>query len=301
MCRECPWTGRRGDPVLAPRARPSTSSRVFAKVDRPPRAQPPSRGEPRPRWADRAFPDLPRDRVLPPVEPRRRAHWIDARAGTQVLAEIEQHIPQPSASLAGRLQRSRVIPLRPHSASPSERAVDRLRASNCQALHPANQSNVVVRFDDEVHVVGLHREVNHPEEFLRRPRQRPPHGRKRPLAPQRGNLSVRPQCDMHGMPSLVHRPSPMRRPRPRPNGSSPGTSPPASPGSWHRKAELPRRASHSRVVGLLPPKLLARSRSLPAGSLPIQERPAAAFSGRHRSREARDGPGRAKGVIGLVP
>ncbi|MBI2388232.1 MAG: hypothetical protein HYV09_01335 [Deltaproteobacteria bacterium] len=61
-----------------------------------------------------------------------------------------------------------VIAIGEHPAArPTHHRVDAAREANAESLHPTRQDATVVRLDDHVHVVALHREVHDPQEAAR--------------------------------------------------------------------------------------------------------------------------------------
>ena len=118
-------------------------------------------------------------RALPPREVRPRAARVDARGRPEMLAEVEQHVDHAGPHLARRGQRPRVIAVADDLPLAPEGAVDRQRQPDCQAVHAPAGSPGLVPLDDEVAVVLLDREVDHPEPVDRRPRdgapERPEH------------------------------------------------------------------------------------------------------------------------------
>jgi len=74
--------------------------------------------------------------------------------------------------VARRRQWSRVIPIADNLPLASEGAIDSERQSNRQAVHAAAGPARLVPLDDEMPVVLLDREVNHPEAIERRPGDR---------------------------------------------------------------------------------------------------------------------------------
>jgi hypothetical protein len=251
--RLCParWqrrlTGRPGRRTLAsklhvpaPRAQ-SGRSRSFVHADRtsctpPPRPAQPGAGRPH-----RRDPDRPRHRLSKPVEPRRRRVRVDPAAFRwSMLARIEQHIDQPTARLAGRGQRVKVISIRPHRPPPPRHTIHRPGHPDGQPLGPRRQRPAVVRLDDQMQVVALHREVKQPKPRPARRRQRPPHRHRHPRPPHRRHPRPRPHRHVHRRPWVMRAPPPMSHPRPPPRSQLP-PRPHAlpSPGPGELESELP--------------------------------------------------------------
>jgi hypothetical protein len=87
-----------------------------------------------------------------------------------VLPEVEKHVNHARSHLARRRQWSGVIPIADDLPLASEGTIDGERQSNRQPVHAAAGPARLVALDDEVGVVLLDREVNHPEAIDRRPR-----------------------------------------------------------------------------------------------------------------------------------
>jgi hypothetical protein len=62
----------------------------------------------------------------------------------------------------------------PDPASAPEHAIDRMREPSSQPHHAARKRALVVRFDEQMEVVGLHREVHHAKPRARRSPERTP-------------------------------------------------------------------------------------------------------------------------------
>src|SRR3954469_7488106 len=103
-----------------------------------------------------------------------RASRIDARGGTQMLAEVEQHIHHARSHLARRRERSGVVPVANDLPLAAEGAVDGERQPDGEPVYAATGTAGLVPLDDEVPVVLLDREVDHPESIERGPRDGAP-------------------------------------------------------------------------------------------------------------------------------
>jgi hypothetical protein len=77
-----------------------------------------------------------------------------------MFTEVQQHVHQRLAHLLWAVQRPAVIAVGPHAPAPSCTAIDRAGATDRQSLQAAAERDVVVRLDDEVQVIGLHRELD---------------------------------------------------------------------------------------------------------------------------------------------
>jgi hypothetical protein len=134
---------------------------------------------------------------VPPGKMRPGAARVDACGGTEVLPEVEQHVHHARPHLSRRRERSRVIPVANDLPLAAEDAVDGERESDREPVHATARTARLVSLDDEVPVVLLDREVDHPEAVDRRPRdgapECPEHTR-RPKGRQAGRCSDR---DLH--------------------------------------------------------------------------------------------------------
>jgi hypothetical protein len=77
-------------------------------------------------------------------------------------------------TLSGRRQWSGVVPIADDLPFASQDAVDRERQSNRQPVHATAGPARLIPLDDEVGMVLLDREVNHPKTIDRRPRDGAP-------------------------------------------------------------------------------------------------------------------------------
>jgi hypothetical protein len=86
-----------------------------------------------------------------------------------MLPEVEQDVHHARAHLARRRQRSDVIAIADDSPLAAEDAIDGERQTDGEPVHAASGSAGLVPLDDEVPVVLLDGEVDHPESIDRRP------------------------------------------------------------------------------------------------------------------------------------
>ena len=103
-----------------------------------------------------------------------RAPRVDARGGTEVLPEVEQHIDHAGPHLSRRRQRSGVIAIADDVPFAAEDAVDREGQSDREPVDATAGTARLIPLDDEVGVVLLDREVDHPKAIDRRPRDGAP-------------------------------------------------------------------------------------------------------------------------------
>jgi len=75
-----------------------------------------------------------------------------------ILQDIDHGVPD----LAWRPQCSRVEAICPDAPTPRENPVHTLRDADGEPLKPARERAHVQRFDEEMNVIALHGEVQHP-------------------------------------------------------------------------------------------------------------------------------------------
>jgi len=99
-----------------------------------------------------------------------RAPRIDARWRTEVLPKVEKHVDHARPHLSRRRQWSGVVPIADDLPLASQDSIDGERQSNREPVYTTAGTARLIPLDDEVPVVLLNREVNHPEVIDRRPR-----------------------------------------------------------------------------------------------------------------------------------
>ncbi len=125
-----------------------------------------------------------RRRDLPPIERPRRRTDIEPPRAYHVLLPVHQHIDQPVTNLARGAERPRVIPIAPHVASAPQNALDRARHANCKSTHAARKRGLVLRLDEQVHVVSLNRIVHDAKPLARSVRKSVSHSDEHALFSQ---------------------------------------------------------------------------------------------------------------------
>src|SRR5580765_4245204 len=122
-----------------------------------------------------------------------------------VLEHVEQRVPH----LARRRERPKVVAIVPDPSVSSERAIDRLRDTDRQALDAAAQLTKPVVLEDQVDVVALNAEMEQPKSFRGRLRERRSDRHEDAVAPQRRQSPGCPQRDMYWTAAIVHGSPPM--------------------------------------------------------------------------------------------
>ena len=111
----------------------------------------PSHGpEPGSGQRDRACVLWRRRRLLPPIEPRSRAPWIDARRRSKMLAEIQQHIRHRAPHLPWTTERAHMVAIGPDPTLPAGSPVDCLRGPDRQSPQSSPARGRRVGLGDQV-------------------------------------------------------------------------------------------------------------------------------------------------------
>ncbi len=126
-----------------------------------------------------------------------------------VLEHVDQSIPDR----ARRRERAGMVSLGPHRPPPAQHTVHGLGDANGEALQAADETAVRVGFDDQVHVIGLDGEGEHPKATTRRAGQCAPHSREDIRRAQRRRQRCRPQRHVNRMTWIWPRAGAMRDPR----------------------------------------------------------------------------------------
>ena len=87
-----------------------------------------------------------------------------------MFPKVEKHVDHARPHLSRRRQWSGVIPIAHDLPLSSEGAVDGERQSNREPVHATAGTARLIPLDDEVAMILLDREVDHPEVIDRRPR-----------------------------------------------------------------------------------------------------------------------------------
>ena len=91
-----------------------------------------------------------------------------------MLPEVEKHVDHARPHLSGRRERAGVVPIADDLALAAEDAVDGEREPDREPVHATAGTAGLIPLDDEVPMVLLDREVDHPEAINRRPRDGAP-------------------------------------------------------------------------------------------------------------------------------
>jgi hypothetical protein len=97
---------------------------------------------------------------------------------------IHQNVDDGVPDLARRPERPRMKSIVPYSPSTPKHAVDRAREPDRQTHEATRKRPLVVRLDEQMHMICLHREVHDPEPGARRSSERPPDFDEDALSPQ---------------------------------------------------------------------------------------------------------------------
>jgi hypothetical protein len=118
----------------------------------------------------------------------------------------------------------------PDRSMPAHGAIDRPRHANCEAPHAGRQPRGRIGFDQDVHVLGLHAEMQNPEAVVRRGRERILHRDEHALAPQRRQSCAPSHRDVHRMSRVVDGARPMADAAPTRGRLAPGATSATAPG-----------------------------------------------------------------------
>jgi hypothetical protein len=119
--------------------------------------------------------------LAPTREPWSRRARIELGADALVLAAVHQDVHECVAHRPGRGERAGVIPVGKDAPSAAEGAIDGASDADGEAAHARRESAGVIRFGDEVNVIGLDRELDDPKARTRRGRKGALHGREDPV------------------------------------------------------------------------------------------------------------------------
>ncbi len=103
---------------------------------------------------------------LPAPEPSTGRGGIDPHAPGRPLhvpSGVHQDVPQCISNLRRRLQHHMVIPVLQDRSRAREHAIHRTREARAQRLHPTPQGVRILRFHQQMDVIGLDRVVREPE------------------------------------------------------------------------------------------------------------------------------------------
>ena len=101
-----------------------------------------------------------------------------------MFSPIGEHVHERVTHLARRSQHAGVIAVRPHRSVPAERPIDGACNANGEALYAASELRCSLRFDEEMHVVRLHAELDDAEAVVGRRRESPTHDAEHPAIAQ---------------------------------------------------------------------------------------------------------------------
>jgi hypothetical protein len=97
-----------------------------------------------------------------------------------MLVKVEQYIRQGVPDLARRDEGVCMKSIRPHRPTTPQAPVDGTRTSDPEPLQPTRQEATIVRFDDQMDMIGLDGEVHHAKVRSVRCGDRTSEGRKDP-------------------------------------------------------------------------------------------------------------------------
>jgi hypothetical protein len=80
-----------------------------------------------------------------------------------VLLGVHEDVDEGVADLLRRLERTRVVAVAPEAPFPAQGPVHPARGADAEAADTGGELPRIRGLDDEVQVIALHREVQHPE------------------------------------------------------------------------------------------------------------------------------------------
>jgi hypothetical protein len=178
-----------------------------------------------------------RGKELPPIEQVRRAPRIEPAKPWPVLGEIHEHIGQRVAHLTRRTKSMGMVAIVEKRPCSPHDAVAAARDANRETGDPPRKLLAALRLDQEVRVVVLNAEVNHPKPGHLRTPKLPSNFAKQALTPKTREPLANAHRDVDWMMAAMIRatlvPDATRSVR-----LSPSTNPSATP-SGKRKRKLP--------------------------------------------------------------
>ncbi len=184
--------------------------RSFVGADQP-MATPACRRKPGSRCHDRGraraagrFP------IPPPVEGERGRVRVEPFGIRAVLAMVHQHVHQRVPYRTRRGEHARVVSIAPDPTAPPERPVHDACEPDRESGASARQRARILRFDDEVDVIRLHRVLHDPEGVSRGRSQSGPEGLEDHGSPERANRVDGSEGEMDGVGRHMARPRAMR-------------------------------------------------------------------------------------------
>jgi predicted lipoprotein len=97
--------------------------------------------------------------IGPPIQIACGRARIEVRAAP-VLSVIEENVHERISHLSRGTQSVRVVAVLPYLAARAQKAVEVARYANREALHASSNNVAVLRFDQQMHIVGLNAEVH---------------------------------------------------------------------------------------------------------------------------------------------
>ncbi len=144
------------------------------------------------------------------VEPRRRRARVETGHCAQVLRRVGKHVDQRVAHHARCPERDRVPALGPRGTATAERAVHGKGAADRRPAHAARQRLLVVRLDDQVEVIALHRVLPDAEVLARSACESASHCAMGDRRAKPDDFTARTQRDEHRLAAVVYGARPVR-------------------------------------------------------------------------------------------
>jgi hypothetical protein len=159
---------------------------------------------------------------------------------SHVLQDVDDRVPD----LTRRRERAGMITVDPDFPAAAEPTIDRLRHANGEPLDAAAKRAAAVGFEEHVHVIVLHAEVENAEVLLRCLAKRSAYGPEDVFAPEGRDTIGGAESDVDGPVPIVCRPPPMRHPPPARRRLTAGAVASATPCTRLRQVQLSSSVPH---------------------------------------------------------
>ena len=182
---------------------------AFVDVDEP--VSPPALPqEPRPGRSDGRRGNDRFDGYAPAIKRSRRGAGIQPAHVSQMLPNVVENVHESVPYLAGLAQQVRVVSVGPYATMASEDAIHRLREPDRQAAYAVHEPHRLVRFHQQVQMVGLDAVMENAEPIGACGGQRASGGIEEAPAPERGEPRAETQRDVGGTMTVMWRACAMR-------------------------------------------------------------------------------------------
>ena len=161
-----------------------------------------------------------------------------------MFSEVLQHVDQRVPDLARGRERAGMIAVVPDLSAAAEQAIDRLRHANDESLDAAAERGAAVGFEEQVHVIVLHAEVENAEVLLRSLAKRSAYGPEDVFAPEGRDTIGGAESDVDGAVPIMCWPPSMRHPPPAKRRLAASSIASAAPCARRRQVQLSSSVPH---------------------------------------------------------